>query len=438
MQRRQFITQTGLVLTNGLILSACGDTQGEIDARADTTMTGEWGSVRQQFDLSRDKIHMSALLVSSHPRPVREAIERYRRNLNADPLTYLELENNERKRAARAAVAEYLGSGGADHVALTDSTTMGIAIVYHGLPLQEGDEVLTTDHDYYATHEALRQVAERTGATIRQISLFDEAGEAREQQIVERIREAITPRTRALALTWVHSSTGLKLPMTAISDAVADANRNRDEGDRVLICLDGVHGFGVEDVGVEELGCDFFMAGCHKWLFGPRGTGIVWARPESWARLRPTIPSFIDDPSWDAWASGNEPPGPTTADRMSPGGFKPFEHQWAIAETVAFHQQIGKSRIAERTHKLAGRLKEGLAGMDGVSVATPRDEALSAGIVCFDVAGLSPEAVVNRLRAQDIVATTTPYAEPYPRLTPSIYNSPDEVEAVLGAIRHVA
>lgn len=379
---------------------------------------------------------MSALLVSTHPQPVQEAIDRYRARLDADPVRYLQENNNERKRTARTAVADYLG-GGPDHVALTDSTTMGIAVVYHGLQLGPGDEILTTEHAYYATHETLRQVSDRTGATIRTIGLFDRPEDASEQQIVDRIRRAITPQTRALALTWVHSSTGMKLPMPAIAEAVGNVNRDRDDADRVLVCLDAVHGFGVEDATADELGCDFYMAGCHKWLFGPRGTGIVWARPNSWARLRPIIPSFIDDGSWDAWASGEEPPGPTTAERMSPGGFKAFEHQWAIADAIEFHQEIGKARIAERTHALSTQLKDGLATMPGVRVVTPREEELSAGIVCFDVDGRSPEAVVDRLAQRDIVATTTPYARPYPRLTPSIYNTTEEVDTVLRAMREV-
>ena len=78
---------------------------------------------------------------------------------------------------------------------------------------------------------------------------------------------AITPATRVLALTWVHSSTGLKLPLRAITDAVRRINAGRDEAGRVLVCVDGVHGFGIEDVVLSDLGCDFFMAGCHKWLF---------------------------------------------------------------------------------------------------------------------------------------------------------------------------
>ena len=48
-----------------------------------------------------------------------------------------------------------------------------------------------------------------------------------------------------------------------------------------------MHGFGVEDATMADLGCDVFVAGCHKWIFGPRGTGLVWAKKEAWERMRP-------------------------------------------------------------------------------------------------------------------------------------------------------
>jgi selenocysteine lyase/cysteine desulfurase len=424
MQRRRFLAHGGLLLAAG----ALGSTAEAQPAPKSSSRSDDWQSVRDAFALAPDKVHLSALLVSSHPRPVREAIERYRQQLDRDPAGFLDRENRPRRQAVREAAGRYLGAE-AHHIALTDSTTMGIALVYHGLRLKSGDEVLTTEHDYYVTHESLRLAAERSGARVRRVQLHTGAADVSADAIVGRIVRGITRRTRVIALTWVHSSTGLRLPMQEIARAVRATNRD------ILIGLDGVHGFGIEDVTVEELGCDFFMAGCHKWLFGPRGTGIVWARKGAWPRLAPTIPSFSDGESWNAWASEREPNGPTSALRMSPGGFKAFEHQWAVADAFQFHQDVGKARIAERTHELGRQLKEGLAAMPHVRLHTPMADELSAGIVCFDVRGLSTEAVVQRLGAKDIVATGTPYAESHPRLSPCIYNTPEDVEAALRAIR---
>jgi isopenicillin-N epimerase len=193
----------------------------------------------------------------------------------------------------------------------------------------------------------------------------------------------------------------------------------------VLLCVDGVHGFGVEDVQVADLGCDFFVAGCHKWLLGPRGTGLVWGRGNlAWSALRPTIPTFGD---------GNSPGSLAT-----PGGFHSFEHRWALAEAFGLHQQIGRPRIAARIHALNGMLKAGLAGIGNVRVVTPMAEALSAGLVCFQVGGLSAQQVVDQLHARKIIATVTPYSVAYPRLAAGLLNNEAQVETVLDAVRATA
>src|SRR5690606_21993 len=123
---------------------------------------------------------------------------------------------------------------------------------------------------------------------------------------------------------------------------------------------------------------------------------------------------------------------------MTPGGFKPFEHQWAMAEAFRFHQQIGKDRVQSRIHTHARQLKEGLAAMQHVTLYTPMEETISSGIVCFDLKGMSPQAVVNRLYKKKIIASDTPYAPSYPRLTPGIYNSEEEIEMVLRAVKELA
>jgi selenocysteine lyase/cysteine desulfurase len=306
---------------------------------------------------------------------------------------------------------------------------MGLGLIYNGLRLAPGAEILSTEHDHYATRASLRFAAERTGATVRTIALYENSTGAQEDDIVGRIANAISHATRAVALTWVHSSTGVKLPIARIAARIKEVNARRDADDRILLCVDGVHGFGNQDATLAGLGCDFFIAGCHKWLFGPRGTGIVAGTQAAWDRVRPTIPSFI------AHTWGNDGEDGTSAAAMSPGGFKPFEHQWAMAEAFQFHADIGKARIAQRTAALAAQLKEGLAAMPKVRLHTPRAESLSAGIVAFEVDGSSPHAVVERLAARRVIATVSPYAVPYARLTPGIYNSPEEVDTALREIR---
>src|SRR5262249_22562142 len=145
---------------------------------------------------------------------------------------------------------------------------------------------------------------------------------------------------------------------------------------RIWLCVDGVHGLGVEDVVMADLGCDFFVAGTHKWMFGPRGTGVIWGRAELWPMLRPTIPSFGRS-SYEASLRGA--PGPrTTADVMTPGGFHSFEHRWALGEAFEFHREIGKAQVAERIHALNRQCKDGLAAMRHITLHTPRQDDVSS------------------------------------------------------------
>jgi isopenicillin-N epimerase len=403
-----------------------------------TAAPSRWDKLRGEFALARDRVHLAGLLFSSYPRVVRQSIERYRRMLDEDPVETLEhdLTTSEYTNATLDAAARYLG-GARDQIALTDSTTSGLALVYGGLPLGPRDEVLTTKHDHWVTHESLRLVSERSGAKVRTVALYERPADANGPAMVEAISSALTPATRAVAITWVHSSTGVKTPVRAIAEAVAAANRARAPGDRILLCVDGVHGFGVENATVPELGCDVFVAGCHKWLFGPHGTAIVWAKPEAWERIRPvSMPFHLGYIMARQYGVGTlpRPDGPT----RTPGGFRAYEHRWALREAFDLHLSLGKADVEARIHELAGRCKRGLAALPHVTLHTPSDPSLSAGIVCFEVAGLKPDAVVARLKEKHIVASSTPYIPSYARLTPGLLNSPEEVDRAVAAVGKLA
>lgn len=442
ISRRNFLTKSALALTAGAVSTSCRaeETKPIPSQRSGPILKSpeDWKEVSDLFALSPDYIHMSALYVASHPKPVRDAIEVYRRELDSEPVTYLNQQNRRRVNAVLDAAAGYLDVRDRDDIALTDSTTMGLGLVYNGLRFGQGDEIVTTTRDYYVTHESLRLASLRKGIAVRRVPLYEELANVSEGSLTDALISAIGPRTRALAVTWVHSGTGLKLPIARICERVKELNANRDERNQVLVCVDGVHGFGVENVTMSDLGCDFFVAGCHKWLFGPRGTGLIWGSPRGWENVLATVPSFQDDGTREAWITGTQVSGRTNGRRMSPGGFKPFEHQWAITEAFALHREIGKERIAERTHGLARQLKEGLQKMEHVDLHTPVATELSAGIVCFDIDGMSPFDAVARLRERSIIATVTPYAERHVRLAPSIRNSPEEIEEVLKAVRELA
>jgi isopenicillin-N epimerase len=411
--RRTLLVRTGAALAAGGFGTAFADLE-EVAAAPEAERALGWPEIRRQFRLAPGWVHMSGLFLASHPTAVRRAIERHRRGLDANPVHYLHERGPQLEAAVLRTAGSYLGARPAD-IALTDSTTMGLGLLYNGIDLRAGQEALTTTHDFYATHEALRLKTGRVGASVRHVRLYQNARRASVDEIVSSLIGSIRPQTRVIALTWVHSSTGVKLPLARIAQALGE--RRRD----VLLCVDGVHGLGVESGSVGSLGCDFFVAGCHKWLHGPRGTGLVWGGSAAWDAAGATIPSF----------SGTGTPGAA----MTPGGFHSFEHRWALAEAFRLHLRIGKRRVERRIHSLNRRLKTGLASMSHVTLVTPQSDALSAGLVCFSVDRISPGAVVEALRRRRIVATVTPYDPPYARLSPGLFNTPADVDRALRAIR---
>jgi selenocysteine lyase/cysteine desulfurase len=402
---------------------------------AATTRFDDWASIRDQFNLTREYVHLALLYLASHPKPVRDAIERHRQGFDRDPVGYHHANAEKEERAAREAAAHYF-HGAPDEIALTDSTTMGLGLVYGAFTLKPGQEIVSTAHDHYSTQESLRLRAERTGASVRRIRLYEKLDGVSEDEIVGGVIKALTPKTRLVAVTWVHSSTGLKLPVRKIADALKEANAKRDEADRVLLSVDGVHAVGVEKESVADLHCDFLIAGCHKWLFGPRGTGIVWGSAAAWKAVQPVIPSFSK--SYARWMEGVLPNDVPRPELVTPGGFHSFEHRWSLRHAFELHEQIGRERITRHIHDLNRYCKEELRKMAHVTLHTPMGESLSSGLVCFDVKGLPAAEVVKRLEERKIIASVTPYATKYARFSTALLNTTADVDTALGAVRALA
>jgi len=430
INRRNFLVRGGMAI--GATLLAAEAPISTVIADSPFLKLDNWQAVREQFQLSRDYIHLAGFFLASHPTPVRVAIERHRRGLDADPIGYWVEQEEKQETAVLRAAADYLGVD-ATEIALTDSTTMGLGLLYGGLNLREGQEILTTLHDHYATETSLRLRAERTGATVRQIPLYDSLKNVSRLELLENLLKNIRPNTRIVAVTWVHSSTGLKLPIHEMARAIHTLNESRAEQDRVIFCVDGVHALGVEDFRLSDVGCDFLVAGTHKWMFGPRGTGLVWGHQRAWPVVNPIIPTF-NTQAYDIWMKLSPPKDLPESVYLTPGGFHSFEHRWALDEAFTFHRAIGKARVTQRIYELNQQMKQGLAKMPHVTLHTPMPQDLSAGIVCFEVAGMTPRQVIERLRQKKIIGSVTPYTTQYARMAPSLLTSSEDIEQALKEI----
>jgi isopenicillin-N epimerase len=337
LDRRGFLAAGGALaaaaLAPGSLLAAVERQAARSAAARPATDYTDWGAVKALFPLAPGYTHLSSFYFVSHPRPVREAVEHYRAALDEDP--YLFLEHNlftaeSLYLAIFGEIADYVGSA-PNEIALMPNTTTGLALVHHGIPLKRGDEVLSTTHDHYSHWESIRYATTRAGASVRRIALYDRGADANRDEIIRRVRTAIRPQTRVLGITWVHSSTGVRLPVADIAQVVRDVNRGRTEANRLLLVVDGVHGFGCSDEQVAKLGVDFFCAGAHKWMFAPRGTGIVYAPAANWKMMQPVIPDFMSMQHFEGWMQGKAAP-PVDAAQMSPGGFQAYEHQLGVRD----------------------------------------------------------------------------------------------------------
>jgi isopenicillin-N epimerase len=163
---------------------------------------------------------------------------------------------------------------------------------------------------------------------------------------------------------------------------------------------------------------------------------VVW-RADAWDITRPTIPTW-EPGVFNSLIGWRERPPVGGGQLMSPGGYHAFDHTWALGSAFDMHARLGKARVMERIHALNRELKEGLRAMRHVRLATPLSPELSAGIVCFDVDGMTPEQVVAALGDKGVIASRTPYRRQYARLCPGLLTPGDDVARTLAVRELVA
>ena len=219
----------------------------------------------------------------------------------------------------------------------------------------------------------------------------------------------------------MHSGSGVKLPIDKIGALVDKHNQGRSEAQRIVYVVDGVHGFGVEDLGFPAMNCDFFIAGTHKWMFGPRGTGLVCSRSEELKYVTPIIPTFSEATAFS-----------TT---LTPGGYHAFEHRWAADEAFKLHLQLGKAEVQARIHALNTYLKKHLVALPQIELVTPLSPDLSAGFTFFRVKGRDSDEIAGYLMKNRVIADAVHRdAGPVVRTAPGLLNSEAEIDRFMGLL----
>lgn len=257
-------------------------------------------SLRDLFLLRKDVIFLNHGSFGACPRPVFAAYQRWQRELEAEPVEFLGRRFDALMADARGALGRFLSADPSDIVFVPNATT-AMNIVARSLPLAAGEEVLSTDHEYGAMDRMWRLICAARGARYARAELPIPLPSR--DEVVERIWERVTSRTRVLSLSHITSPTAVELPVGEL------VGRARERG--ILTVVDGAHAPGQIPLDLGALGADFYAGNCHKWMMAPKGAGFLYARRErqpllqplivSWGGERSTGPGpspFLDDHEW--------------------------------------------------------------------------------------------------------------------------------------------
>src|SRR5215211_3897523 len=203
------------------------------------------------------------------PRVVFEEYQHWQVELERQPVEFLGRRHDGLLEEARSKVATYLNADADDLVFITNATS-GLNVIARSFPLETGDEILTTDHEYGALDLTWDYLCGKAGAhCVRHHIPLPVTSHA---DIVESFWSAVTPRTKIIFLSHITSPTALIFPVKEI------CTRAREAG--ILTVIDGAHAPGHIPVDLKAIGADIYSGNCHKWLCAPKGSGFLHVRPE--------------------------------------------------------------------------------------------------------------------------------------------------------------
>ena len=349
--RRRFLEGTVAALAGSSVLAG---------SSAQSGSAPDWPQIRNRFLLKPGTIYLNCASIGVPPAPVLDALTRNRRSMAVDPVGAKNRLSLRIIEEVRPSLADFLGVDSRE-VAFAQNASQGLQSIAAGIPLNRGDEVLTTSHEHPAGIRPWRRRAQMDGIVVHEIPMPSPLPS--KEEILERISERFTPRTRVLFFCQVTRG-GLLNPVQELC-ALA-----REKG--ALSAVDGAQAVGMMPVDLRELGCDFYAASLHKWVLAPAGTGVLYVRREVQNEFSPGL--ALKEPA--------------DARRFQMPGTFGYSLRASIGDAIAFLQQIGLERIGARNRLLSDYLKEALAGLPRVRLVSSRSPDLSSpGTTIFEVPG---------------------------------------------------
>jgi isopenicillin-N epimerase len=307
-----------------------------------------------QWDLRPGVTYLNHGSFGPPPRPVQAERRQWQQQLDSQPMDFFDRQYEPALQAARQRLAEFVGADPQDLV-FVENATAAMNVVANSLRLEHNDQVLLTDHEYGAVHRIWQRATLRAGSDQPVIAALPDRIESADQ-LVDRLLDAFTPRTRLLVISHITSPTAITMPIETI------VRRAHQRG--VLVCVDGPHAPAQIPLDLSALGCDFYCASLHKWLSAPFGSGFLYVRREhqsritptqiSWGRLLPQRPeSWSDEFIW----SGTRDPSALLT----------------VPAAIGFLQEAGLGAFREHGYRLATEARNRLAEWTGLPPITPDD-----------------------------------------------------------------
>ena len=304
-------------------------------------------NLKEYFLLDPNVIFLNHGSFGATPKPVFESYQRWQIELERQPVEFLGRRYNGLMRTARAALADYVGTGENNLVYVTN-VTVGLNIVARSLELGPGDEVLTTDHEYGALDRTWRFLALEKGFTYKNCSI--PLPIPAPEDFVALLWENVTPQTRVIFISQITSPTAVIFPVAEI------CARARSAG--ILTVIDGAHVPGQIPLDLDNLGVDFWSGNLHKWLMSPKGSGFLYARPEVQHLVKPLVVS---------WGYEAEIPGPSQfVDQQEWIGTRDVAAFLAVPDAIQFQKEHDWDSVRETCYQLAGQAQAMICNLTGL------------------------------------------------------------------------
>jgi isopenicillin-N epimerase len=355
------------------------------------------------------------------PQAVFETFQQWQRTLEEQPVEFLGRHLRGLLADARERLAAYVGTS-ADALVFVPNATHAMNIVARSLQatLAPDDEVLGNDHEYGAVERTWRFLCAQRGAQYR--SQHIALPLATPEEVVERLWEGVTERTRVIVVSHITSPTALRFPVAEICRRAADRG--------ILTVVDGAHAPGQVNLDLDTLGADFYLGNCHKWMTAPKGAGFLYARSERQSLLQPLVVSW----GWEARTPGPSP----FQDYFEWIGTDEPSAYLSVPAAIEFQTEHDWTAVRAACHELAAEASQRISALTGLAPICPEttDWWVQMCAIPLPAEGLPAEELKRRL--WDDYSIEVPIVEwagqRFVRVSIQAYNTRRDVDRLVSAL----